>query len=190
MWRMPASTKASYVGRLAPPGSPKTTSTPSAFRHSITASTARMFVDLLPSARGEMPSVPAGFRPIRRRPGLSADPEAHADREADDAPDGNEDQRGAHRDPEAAVADPRDREELETDHDARHDQRLFHVRNEERQRVEDASEHRHAARDRPPNDRRPPSRFFARVGAGLRPPHAHSRTHRNPEPDYEGRVRA
>src|SRR4051794_22403573 len=39
---MPASTNASYVGRLAPPGRPNTTSTPSAFRHSITASTARM----------------------------------------------------------------------------------------------------------------------------------------------------
>src|SRR3954453_23535852 len=39
---MPASPTASYVGRFAPPGSPKTTSTPSAFRHSITASTARM----------------------------------------------------------------------------------------------------------------------------------------------------
>src|SRR4051812_34357490 len=39
---MPASTNASYVGRFAPPGSPNTTSTPSAFRHSITASTARM----------------------------------------------------------------------------------------------------------------------------------------------------
>src|SRR3954468_13513130 len=39
---MPASTKASYVGRFAPPGYPNTTSTPSALRHSITASTARM----------------------------------------------------------------------------------------------------------------------------------------------------
>src|SRR5213593_1576745 len=39
---MPASTNASYVGRFAPPGRPNTTSTPSAFRHSITASTARM----------------------------------------------------------------------------------------------------------------------------------------------------
>src|SRR3954468_6316245 len=39
---MPASTNASYVGRLAPPGYPNTTSTPSAFRHSITASTARI----------------------------------------------------------------------------------------------------------------------------------------------------
>src|SRR3954451_22139223 len=39
---MPASTKASYVGRLAPPGRPNTTSTPSALRHSITASTARI----------------------------------------------------------------------------------------------------------------------------------------------------
>src|SRR3954452_14663155 len=42
MWRMPASTKASYVGRFAPPGYPNTTSTPSAFRHSMTASTARI----------------------------------------------------------------------------------------------------------------------------------------------------
>src|SRR3954451_2669508 len=39
---MPASTKASKVGRFAPPGSPNTTSTPSALRHSIRASTARM----------------------------------------------------------------------------------------------------------------------------------------------------
>src|SRR6478736_5990031 len=39
---MPPLTNASYVGRLAPPGRPNTTSTPSAFRHSITASTARI----------------------------------------------------------------------------------------------------------------------------------------------------
>src|SRR3954468_5593017 len=39
---MPASTKASYVGRFAPPGYPNTTSTPSALRHSMTASTARI----------------------------------------------------------------------------------------------------------------------------------------------------
>src|SRR3954447_24718538 len=37
---MPASTNASYVGRFAPPGYPNTTSTPSALRHSMTASTA------------------------------------------------------------------------------------------------------------------------------------------------------
>src|ERR1700761_3425345 len=42
MWRRPPLTKASYVGRLAPPGRPNTTSTPSAFRHSISASTARI----------------------------------------------------------------------------------------------------------------------------------------------------
>src|SRR3954453_2007805 len=46
---MPASTNASYVGRFAPPGSPNTTSTPSALRHSIRASTARIVAD---SSRG------------------------------------------------------------------------------------------------------------------------------------------
>src|ERR1700722_6886696 len=39
---MPPFTNASYVGRFAPPGRPETTSTPSAFKHSINASTARM----------------------------------------------------------------------------------------------------------------------------------------------------
>src|SRR4051812_38649427 len=48
---MPASTNASYVGRLAPPGRPNTTSTPSALRHSITASTARMRFPLSRSVR-------------------------------------------------------------------------------------------------------------------------------------------
>src|SRR3954454_21390438 len=42
MCRMPASTNASYVGRLAPPGEPNTTSTPSALSHSMMASTARI----------------------------------------------------------------------------------------------------------------------------------------------------
>src|SRR5688500_12530360 len=46
MWRMPASTNASYVGMLAPPGYPNTTSTPSALRHSMMASTARMTAPL------------------------------------------------------------------------------------------------------------------------------------------------
>src|SRR3954470_9348302 len=44
MCRMPASTKASYVGRFAPPGYPNTTSTPSALRHSMMASTARIII--------------------------------------------------------------------------------------------------------------------------------------------------
>src|SRR5215208_1409599 len=42
MCLIPESYIASYVGRFAPPGYPNTTSTPSAFRHSMTASTARM----------------------------------------------------------------------------------------------------------------------------------------------------
>src|ERR671926_154142 len=50
---MPPSTNASYVGRLAPPGSPNTTSTPSALRHSMTASTARMRFAPCCSWRGE-----------------------------------------------------------------------------------------------------------------------------------------
>src|SRR3954468_7025285 len=58
---MPASTNASYVGRFAPPGYPNTTSTPSAFRHSMTASTARIIS--APSFPGdeisERPSLPA-----------------------------------------------------------------------------------------------------------------------------------
>src|SRR3954453_3484206 len=41
MCRMPESYSASYVGRLAPPGTPNTTSTPSFLRHSMMASTAR-----------------------------------------------------------------------------------------------------------------------------------------------------
>src|SRR5215207_3357028 len=42
MWRMPEPYIASYVGRFAPPGYPNTTSTPSALRHSMIASTARI----------------------------------------------------------------------------------------------------------------------------------------------------
>src|SRR6476469_4631650 len=61
MWRMPASTNASYVGRFAPPGYPNTTSTPSAFRHSMTASTARII---------SAPSFPRGR--VSERSSLSA----------------------------------------------------------------------------------------------------------------------
>src|SRR5215211_5166213 len=57
---MPASTNASYVGRFAPPGYPNTTSTPSAFRHSMTASTARIIsAPSFPGTRGK----PAGCGP-------------------------------------------------------------------------------------------------------------------------------
>src|SRR3954468_8131241 len=60
MWRMPASTKASYVGRFAPPGYPNTTSTPSAFRHSMTASTARIIsAPSFPGTSFERSSLPA-----------------------------------------------------------------------------------------------------------------------------------
>src|SRR3712207_4649136 len=50
MWRMAQIYIASYVGRLAPPGYPNTTSTPSALRHSMIASTARIIAcaNLLP----------------------------------------------------------------------------------------------------------------------------------------------
>src|SRR3954452_2416433 len=44
---MPASTNALYVGRFAPPGYPNTTSTPSALRHSMMASTARISIRAL-----------------------------------------------------------------------------------------------------------------------------------------------
>src|SRR4051794_1998320 len=63
---MPASTNASYVGRLAPPGRPNTTSTPSALRHSMTASTARMRAP--PFERIWQP--PAGRRVPLRLPAL------------------------------------------------------------------------------------------------------------------------
>ena len=45
--------------------------------------------------------------------GLSGGSEANADCEADDPADGDEDQRGAHRDAEEAVPDPSDREKLD-----------------------------------------------------------------------------
>src|SRR5215213_292759 len=50
MCLMPESYIASYVGRFAPPGYPNTTSTPSALRHSMIASTARIIAcsNLLP----------------------------------------------------------------------------------------------------------------------------------------------
>src|ERR1039457_4825033 len=102
---MPPSTNASYVGRLAPPGNPKTTSTPSAFRHSITASTARISLTSFRQAR-EKPSVPPG-RPTSG--GADGDTNRQHGR-----PAGRHDQqRGAHRDLQEAVAYPGDREQLE-----------------------------------------------------------------------------
>src|SRR3954447_22205928 len=77
---MPASTNASYVGRFAPPGSPNTTSTPSALRHSMMASTARIAASflLLSGARrttaasaagaGSLPAAGARGNGLSRRP--------------------------------------------------------------------------------------------------------------------------
>src|SRR3954464_5505707 len=60
MCRIPESYIASYVGRFAPPGYPNTTSTPSAFRHSMTASTARIIsAPSFPGTSFERSSLPA-----------------------------------------------------------------------------------------------------------------------------------
>src|ERR1700727_2516479 len=148
MWRTPPVTNASYVGRFAPPGRPKTTSTPSAFRHSITASTARILIDLLSAARDLKSQCTSGFfraervfprrRAVCRRPPApkraaarpplkSRRADSHANRQ-DDCPANRDDQkRGAHRDFEEAVAQPRDREQLDRDDEARHEQRLVDV---------------------------------------------------------------
>src|SRR3712207_917693 len=73
MWRMPESYIASYVGRFAPPGYPNTTSTPSALRHSMIASTARIIAARtsfpLPVVLDERPSLTA----VRRRFRLDRD---------------------------------------------------------------------------------------------------------------------
>src|SRR5262245_20093250 len=122
MCRIPPPTNASYVGRFAPPGSPKTTSTPSALRHSITASTARMSAEH--SFRAGKSQCTSGFL------ALSGDAEADADGEADDTADRHEHERVAYRDVQEAVADPRDREQLDRDDAARDDQRRFQVRDE------------------------------------------------------------
>src|SRR6201987_875859 len=180
MWRMPPPTNASYVGRFAPPGSPKTTSTPSAFRHSITASTARTSSTSFRTSE-EKPVYQRVFAPLGRA-------EANADREADAPADRDEQQRGTHRDAKEAVPDPRDREQLDRHHHPGHDQCLVDVRDDERERVKDAPEHGHPARDRPAHDRRAATGFFTRVRPGLRPAHAHARAKRDPEPDDQGRV--
>src|SRR3954447_14206945 len=59
---MPPSYRASYVGRFAPPGMPNTVSTPSALRHSMMASTARMTRTSFRGAVGT-PSLAGGRRP-------------------------------------------------------------------------------------------------------------------------------
>ena len=56
------------------------------------------------------------------------------------APDGDDQQRGAHRDLEEAFADPGDREQLDRHHAAGHEQRLVDVGDDERQRVKDAAQ--------------------------------------------------
>src|ERR1700733_5146527 len=107
---MPPFTNASYVGRFAPPGRPKTTSTPSAFKHSINASTARISSPPFPSL--SWPKKPVYQRVYSRLGGADAD----ADGEHDRAADGYDEQRGAQRHFEEAVAHPGDREQLEGDH--------------------------------------------------------------------------
>src|ERR1700709_177653 len=77
---MPASTKASYVGRFAPPGYPNTTSTPSALRHSITASTARLRLTSFRKGqdlRGDNSNEPPGRR-LGELPSLSRNRAAYA----------------------------------------------------------------------------------------------------------------
>src|SRR3954454_13613157 len=59
---MPASTNASYVGRFAPPGYPNTTSTPSALRHSMMASTARIRLLLRLEGEGRLTTDCGRFR--------------------------------------------------------------------------------------------------------------------------------
>src|SRR3954463_8416133 len=90
---MPASTSASYVGRFAPPGYPNTTSTPSALRHSMIASTARISIRafLLVRPAETRPSLAARdrrFRGDRDLGELELGPAAGAERvvERDDAP--------------------------------------------------------------------------------------------------------
>src|SRR2546423_14926715 len=142
---MRASTNTSYVGRFAAPGSPKATSTPSALRHSISASTARTSPNR--SFRSSKGQCTSGFF------GVLGHAEANADRQADDPTDRDEEQRGAHRDPEEAIPDPRDREQLDRHDDPGDNQRLVDVGDEEGQGVEDAPEHRHPAGDGPAHDR-------------------------------------
>src|SRR5919201_6866403 len=84
---MPASTNASYVGRFAPPGRPNTTSTPSALRHSIRASTARMKDGLLAGAVAWRPRLRDGNTEssgaLARRGVLELGPAARAERVVD-----------------------------------------------------------------------------------------------------------
>src|SRR5215207_11523980 len=84
MWRMPEPYIASYVGRFAPPGYPNTTSTPSAFRHSMIASTARIIAarTSFPPGRGREASLSrrCGRFGLYRDVGeLELGPAAHAD---------------------------------------------------------------------------------------------------------------
>src|SRR5918992_2937140 len=81
---MPESYIASYVGRFAPPGYPNTTSTPSALRHSMIASTARIIAarTSFPSLGGEasLPCASGRFRLYREVGEVELRAAAHADR--------------------------------------------------------------------------------------------------------------
>src|SRR3712207_9197667 len=57
--------------------------------------------------------------------------------------------------PEVAVADERDRQQLEADHPERHVERQVHLRQQERQRVQDPPYERRNTRDRAPQKRMP-----------------------------------
>src|SRR5947209_1960769 len=165
MWRMPASTNASYVGRFAPPGSPNATSTPSAFKHAIKASTARIAPRSFPKAWGKSQCT-SGFSADSGRA------DRDADAEGDGAPHGHHQQRASHRHVEEAVPDPGDREQLERDDDAGDDERAVDVGDDERKRVEDAPERRHPPCYRPAHDRAAAPCYLSRVRQRLRPAHA------------------
>ena len=74
--------------------------------------------------------------------------EEHADERDHDAAEGDLDQRGAHRDAQEALADPRDDDQLDGHDDVGDRQRGREVGDQERERVGGAADERRDARDR------------------------------------------
>ncbi len=107
-----------------------------------------------------------------------------------DAADGDDEQRGAHRDLEEAFAHPGDGEQLEGDDTAGDEQRFVDVGDQERQRVEDAAERGHAAGDGAAHDRGAAPGLLAGVRERLRPAHADPSAEGDGEADTQRCVRS
>src|SRR6266540_3890180 len=120
----------------------------------------------------------------------AADAERGADAGDHEAGQGHVRERADEARLEEAPAQPGERDQLEADHDRREGDRNAVVRNQERQRVQDAADEGSHARDRTPNRRAPAAGQLTRVREPLGVRHADAGRDRGRRSRDEGDVRA